>query len=137
MDDVNFRHENVATFWITWQDSAAEAAIAARTAALQGSGAAAQLQAGACRRPCTNKATDLRCCDAIFLPSFFFQNAFAFPEDRQIGYSIDTTGSGAVVWEVTVHALYFQVGRLAALRRRHRRLLHGLLTASLLLACSQ
>ena len=52
----------------------------------------------------------MRCCDAIFLPSIYFTNAEAFPEDREIGYSIDTTANGAVVWESTVHASFYQVG---------------------------
>ena len=52
----------------------------------------------------------MRCCDTIFLPSIYFTNADAFPEDREIGYSIDTTANGAVVWESTVHAFFYQVG---------------------------
>lgn len=67
-------------------------------------------QAG-CRRPCSNRVADVRCCDSIFLPSLYFHNADSFPEDREIGYSIDTTLNGAVVWETTVHGLFYQVRR--------------------------
>ncbi|PRW57551.1 ligand-gated ion channel [Chlorella sorokiniana] len=100
VDDYNFKHENVATYWLSWADPGAEAAIRERTAAVN--------ESAACRRPCSNRVADVRCCDGIFLPSLYFYNADAFPEDREIGYSIDTTASGAVVWETTVHALFYQ-----------------------------
>lgn len=79
--------------------------------ALQSAGRAPLLPTHAhagCRRPCTNKVADERCCDTLFLPSFYFSNAFAFPEDREIGYTIDTVPDGTVIWEATIHAVYFQ-----------------------------
>lgn len=75
-----------------------------------------------CKRPCSNKVASFRCCDSIWLPSLYFSNAFAFPEDREIGSTIDTTYDGAVVWESTVHAIYFQVSP-----QLHRGLLQGLI----------
>ena len=33
VDDYKFRHENVATYWLSWADPGAEAAIRERTAA--------------------------------------------------------------------------------------------------------
>ena len=71
----------------------------------------------------------MRCCDGIFLPSLYFTNADAFPEDREIGYGIDTTANGAVVWETTVHALYYQVGSCGAGSQLFVRLLVGACTA--------
>lgn len=38
VDDSRFRHENVATYWLSWADPAAEAAIRERTAALTTAG---------------------------------------------------------------------------------------------------
>ena len=113
MDDYNFRHENMATYWLSWFDPGAEEIITNRTSTAVGvsmerfvpqSGAAAS----ACRRPCSNRVAEDRCCDAIFLPSIYFTNADAFPEDRATGYSIDTTANWAVVWETTVHGLFYQ-----------------------------
>ncbi|PRW57855.1 ligand-gated ion channel isoform A [Chlorella sorokiniana] len=104
VDDYKFKHENVATYWLSWADPGAEAAIRARTVAAANESA----DHAACRRPCSNRVADVRCCDTIFLPSLYFYNADAFPEDREIGYSIDTTASGAVVWETTVHAFFYQ-----------------------------
>ena len=141
VDDYKFKFENVATYWLSWTDPGAEAAIRARTAEVASEpagegGASSSFEASpaaplfpmwkganatntvlncpscpaACRRPCSNRVADVRCCDAIFLPSIYSTNADAFPEDREIGYSIDTTANGAVVWESTVHAFFYQVG---------------------------
>jgi hypothetical protein len=49
-----------------------------------------------------------RCCDDIFLPSFFFKNAYGFPQDRGVLYSVYVGPEGGVMWEVRVHGIFYQ-----------------------------
>ena len=38
--------------------------------------------AGTCKLPCSSKANNLLCCDDMYIPSFYFRNAFAFSQVR-------------------------------------------------------
>lgn len=60
-------------------------------------------------RPCSILASDGRCCDSIYIPSFFFENAFGFPQDRQIGFTVRSLGNGTVGLETIVHGVYSSV----------------------------
>lgn len=44
----------------------------------------------------------------MFLPSFFFKNAYGFPQDRAVMYSVYLGPDGGVMWEVRVHGIFYQ-----------------------------
>ncbi|GAB4822985.1 hypothetical protein N2152v2_010031 [Parachlorella kessleri] len=100
VDDREYTHQNVGFFYITWIDySAAAKMLASTTKMLNGS---------ACTTPCSNYVRGVTCCDDMYLPAFYFRNAFGFPQDREVGYQIWADTSGVVVWAVFVHGIYFQ-----------------------------
>ena len=60
--------------------------------------------------PCTNTvANHPLCCDGIYLPSFVFRNVAGFPQERIQYYTITVGDWGGVMWEIRVHADYYQV----------------------------
>lgn len=50
--------------------------------------------------PTPHSRLPCRCCDGIYLPSFFFKNAYGFPQDREILFNIVSSSFelGLVAW---------------------------------------
>jgi hypothetical protein len=125
VDDLDFRHESVIYFFVAWMDSNASSIINAR-----GLDSNAPIPT-TCRKVCNTMTSDARCCDDIYVPSFFFVNAYGFPQDRQVGYKIQPLGDGLMGMVAVVHGIYASVSahtlrlRLVHLRTCTLGLLHS------------
>ncbi|GAB4820950.1 hypothetical protein N2152v2_007996 [Parachlorella kessleri] len=103
VDVRSYRFEATFVFYMSWNDSQAHYTIANTTAHV----AAGQHE---CGRPCTDWADDMACCDGIFIPSFFFRNAYHFSQDRVTGYKIYALPppNGSVLWTQVVQGEFYQ-----------------------------
>lgn len=100
VNEDNYRWEAVVYFYIAWTDFSAFDTMQAQSEQVLTN------SSFKCDFYCSNVLEQALCCSNIYLPSFFFKNAYGFPQDREIMYPAD---DGSMLWEVRVHGIYYQV----------------------------
>ncbi|KAL4422476.1 hypothetical protein ABPG75_008673 [Micractinium tetrahymenae] len=98
----DYRWEGALYFYISWTSADAYRLVMENTKKMFSN------SSFTCQFMCSNIVDKMLCCDDIYLPSFFFKNAYGFPQDREILYNIYTASNGSVLWEVRVHGQYYQ-----------------------------
>ncbi|EFN59795.1 hypothetical protein CHLNCDRAFT_133508 [Chlorella variabilis] len=99
VNEDNYRWEAVVYFYIAWTDFSAFDTMQAQSEQVLTN------SSFKCDFYCSNVLEQALCCSNIYLPSFFFKNAYGFPQDREIMYPAD---DGSMLWEVRVHGIYYQ-----------------------------
>ncbi|KAI3424750.1 hypothetical protein D9Q98_008139 [Chlorella vulgaris] len=100
VNDKAYQFESIMYFYLSWTDPEARVLMEETTLRMRNPN-----DSYTCTQPCSSHATNTRCCDGIYLPGFYFKNAYGYS-----GISYDTyfPGPTSVLREVRVQGTYYQ-----------------------------
>ncbi|KAI7836836.1 hypothetical protein COHA_009337 [Chlorella ohadii] len=93
VNEDDYRFEAVLYFYNSWRDTKAFEMVTNNTIKMLTD------PNFKCGSPCSNVIDNNLCCDGIYLPSFFFKNAYGFPQDREILFNIYAAEDGSMLRE--------------------------------------